>query len=125
MRDEKPDTRSPWSISVLNKIFSFLALSYPAFLSIIIRVVIIIIVKLLFPVELQDPQSDWQKVDYLLEFGEWLFVNEFPVDDATDQVCWKIMLNHDEMGMDGLERGGMEWNEMGWNGIEWDELRFR
>ena len=35
---------------------------------------------------LQNPESDWQKVDYLMEFGEWLFVNEYPVADALDQV---------------------------------------
>ena len=35
---------------------------------------------------LQSPDSDWQKVDYLMEFGEWLFVNEYPVEDAVDQV---------------------------------------
>ena len=34
----------------------------------------------------QNPESDWQKVDYLMEFGEWLFVNEYPVADALDQV---------------------------------------
>lgn len=34
----------------------------------------------------QSPESDWQKVDYLMEFGEWLFVNEYPVADALDQV---------------------------------------
>lgn len=34
----------------------------------------------------QNPESDWQKVDYLMEFGEWLFVNEYPVTDALDQV---------------------------------------
>ena len=35
---------------------------------------------------IQNPESDWQKVDYLMEFGEWLFVNEYPVEDALDQV---------------------------------------
>ena len=35
---------------------------------------------------LKNPESDWQKVDYLMEFGEWLFVNEYPVADALDQV---------------------------------------
>ena len=34
----------------------------------------------------KSPESDWQKVDYLMEFGEWLFVNEYPVADALDQV---------------------------------------
>jgi hypothetical protein len=35
---------------------------------------------------MQEEKSDWQKVDFLLELGEWLFVNEFPVQDAVDQV---------------------------------------
>ena len=43
-------------------------------------------VTLLFFFFLQSPDSDWQKVDYLMEFGEWLFVNEYPVEDAVDQV---------------------------------------
>ena len=37
-------------------------------------------------VSIKSPESDWQKVDYLMEFGEWLFVNEYPVADALDQV---------------------------------------
>ncbi|XP_074608699.1 cilia- and flagella-associated protein 46-like [Acropora palmata] len=44
---------------------------------------------------LESPDSDWQKVDYLMEFGEWLFVNEYPVEDAVDQFLWAsdILLN--------------------------------
>ncbi|KAJ7392503.1 Cilia and flagella associated protein 46 [Desmophyllum pertusum] len=44
---------------------------------------------------LENPESDWQKVDYLMEFGEWLFVNEYPVADALDQFLWAsdILLN--------------------------------
>ncbi|KAL9983920.1 hypothetical protein ACROYT_G006166 [Oculina patagonica] len=44
---------------------------------------------------LENPESDWQKVDYLMEFGEWLFVNEYPVTDALDQFLWAsdILLN--------------------------------
>lgn len=44
---------------------------------------------------LESPESDWQKVDYLMEFGEWLFVNEYPVEDALDQFLWAsdILLN--------------------------------
>ena len=37
-------------------------------------------------ISVKSPESDWQKVDYLMEFGEWLFVNEYPVADALDQV---------------------------------------
>ncbi|XP_077992013.1 cilia- and flagella-associated protein 46-like isoform X2 [Glandiceps talaboti] len=44
---------------------------------------------------LSSSASDWQKVDYLLEFSEWLFVNEFPLQDCLDQVEWAmdILLN--------------------------------
>ncbi|XP_067091811.1 cilia- and flagella-associated protein 46 [Osmerus mordax] len=34
--------------------------------------------------------SQWQKVDYLLEFGEWLFCQSFPLADAQYQVQWAI-----------------------------------
>lgn len=34
-------------------------------------------------------------MDYLLEFGQWLYSNEFPLQDAIDQLEWAvdIMLN--------------------------------
>ena len=34
----------------------------------------------------QDPKSKWQKVEYLAEFAEWLFANEFPIQDCLDHV---------------------------------------
>lgn len=44
---------------------------------------------------LQSPSNEWLKVDYLLEFGQWLYSNEFPLQDAIDQLEWAvdIMLN--------------------------------
>ncbi|XP_041116568.1 cilia- and flagella-associated protein 46 [Polyodon spathula] len=39
---------------------------------------------------LQKPESDWQKVDYLLEFGEWLYKNQFPITDSLYQIEWAI-----------------------------------
>nr|XP_022339451.1 cilia- and flagella-associated protein 46-like isoform X3 [Crassostrea virginica] len=44
---------------------------------------------------LNSPSNEWLKVDYLLEFGQWLYSNEFPLQDAIDQLEWAvdIMLN--------------------------------
>ncbi|XP_062591392.1 cilia- and flagella-associated protein 46-like [Saccostrea cucullata] len=44
---------------------------------------------------LNSPSNEWLKVDYLLEFGQWLYSNEFPLQDAVDQLEWAvdIMLN--------------------------------
>ena len=43
----------------------------------------------------QSSASDWQKVEYLMEFSEWLYVNEFPLEDCLDQLEWAadILLN--------------------------------
>lgn len=44
--------------------------------------------SLFFPSPLPPPQSPshgWQKVEYLLEFGEWLYCHQFPIQDALDQ----------------------------------------
>lgn len=38
----------------------------------------------------QSSQSDWQKVEYLLEFAEWLYCNELRLDDCRDQLEWAI-----------------------------------
>ena len=38
----------------------------------------------------QSATHDWQKVDYLYEFGEWLYVNEYPLQDAIDVFDWAI-----------------------------------
>ncbi|KAI1894576.1 hypothetical protein AGOR_G00117200 [Albula goreensis] len=37
---------------------------------------------------LQRFSSCWQKVEYLLEFGEWLYCSHFPVADALHQIHW-------------------------------------
>ena len=41
---------------------------------------------------LTSEENLYQKVDYLTEFGEWLFVNEYPVSKATDQFYYAIHL---------------------------------
>ncbi|KAK7109057.1 hypothetical protein V1264_013170 [Littorina saxatilis] len=49
---------------------------------------------------LNSPSNEFQKVEYLLEFGQWLYANEFPLQDVLDQVEWAvdILLNmHDEV----------------------------
>ncbi|XP_026876764.2 cilia- and flagella-associated protein 46 [Electrophorus electricus] len=35
---------------------------------------------------LQSTDNQWQKVDILLEFGQWLYCNHFPVADAQQQI---------------------------------------
>ncbi|XP_066929818.1 cilia- and flagella-associated protein 46-like [Clytia hemisphaerica] len=41
---------------------------------------------------LTSDENLYQKVDYLAEFGEWLFVHEYPVSKATDQFYFAISL---------------------------------
>ena len=43
----------------------------------------------------QNVDSQWQKVDILLEFGEWLYSKNFPIADTQNQVQWAIdILQH-------------------------------
>ncbi|XP_076434592.1 cilia- and flagella-associated protein 46-like isoform X2 [Babylonia areolata] len=39
---------------------------------------------------LNSPSNEFQKVEYLMEFGQWLFTNEFPLQDVLDQVEWAV-----------------------------------
>ncbi|XP_049501881.1 cilia- and flagella-associated protein 46 isoform X1 [Panthera uncia] len=39
---------------------------------------------------LQKPESDWQKVEYILEFSEWLYDKQFPMEDVTFHLTWAI-----------------------------------
>ncbi|KAI7806039.1 putative tetratricopeptide repeat protein 40, partial [Triplophysa rosa] len=39
---------------------------------------------------LQGCSSQWQKVEFLLEFGEWLYFTQCPVTDARLQIDWAI-----------------------------------
>lgn len=32
----------------------------------------------------------WQKVDYLLEFGQWLYTHQFPIKDVLDMMEWAV-----------------------------------
>ncbi|XP_038599783.1 cilia- and flagella-associated protein 46 [Tachyglossus aculeatus] len=39
---------------------------------------------------LQKQESTWQKVDFLMEFAEWLYFKQFPLNDAIYQLNWAI-----------------------------------
>nr|XP_039321178.1 cilia- and flagella-associated protein 46 isoform X3 [Saimiri boliviensis boliviensis] len=39
---------------------------------------------------LQKPETEWQKVDYLLEFSQWLYHRHFPLDDVVFHLRWAI-----------------------------------
>lgn len=38
----------------------------------------------------KKPESDWQKVEYILEFSEWLYDKQFPMEDVTFHLTWAI-----------------------------------
>ncbi|XP_067156500.1 cilia- and flagella-associated protein 46 [Apteryx mantelli] len=39
---------------------------------------------------LQKQESEWQKVDYLMEFAEWLYCNQFPLTDVIKPLHWAV-----------------------------------
>ncbi|XP_030342205.1 cilia- and flagella-associated protein 46 isoform X3 [Strigops habroptila] len=39
---------------------------------------------------LQKQENEWQKVDYLMEFAEWLYHNQFPHDDVIKPLDWVV-----------------------------------
>ncbi|XP_072095861.1 cilia- and flagella-associated protein 46 isoform X2 [Mobula birostris] len=39
---------------------------------------------------LKKPESNWQKIEELIEFGEWLYCNGFSVTDALCQLDWAV-----------------------------------
>ncbi|KAM4668337.1 cilia- and flagella-associated protein 46 [Amazona ochrocephala] len=41
---------------------------------------------------LQKQENEWQKVDYLMEFAEWLYHNQFPHDDVIKPLNWVVDL---------------------------------
>lgn len=38
----------------------------------------------------QKPESEWQKVDYIVEFSKWLYHRQFPIDDVAFHLNWAI-----------------------------------
>ncbi|PKK28052.1 cilia and flagella associated protein 46 [Columba livia] len=41
---------------------------------------------------LQKQENEWQKVDYLMEFAEWLYCNQFPLHDVIKPLDWVVDL---------------------------------
>ncbi|XP_043331937.1 cilia- and flagella-associated protein 46 [Cervus canadensis] len=39
---------------------------------------------------LQKPESEWQKVDSIMEFSEWLYHKQFPLEDVAFHLKWAI-----------------------------------
>ncbi|KAB0347365.1 hypothetical protein FD754_012222 [Muntiacus muntjak] len=39
---------------------------------------------------LQKPESQWQKVDSIMEFSEWLYYKQFPLEDVAFHLKWAI-----------------------------------
>ncbi|VTJ70318.1 Hypothetical predicted protein [Marmota monax] len=39
---------------------------------------------------LQKPESEWQKVDYILEFSQWLCFHQFPLEDVLLHLNWAV-----------------------------------
>ncbi|CAO2583736.1 Cilia- and flagella-associated protein 46 [Lemmus lemmus] len=39
---------------------------------------------------LQKPESNWQKVDYIVEFSEWMYYKQFPMEDVIAHLEWAI-----------------------------------
>ena len=50
---------------------------------------------------LTEEENIYQKVDCLAEYSEWLFVNEFPVKKAIDQLAYAISLLINGMKING------------------------
>ncbi|XP_075360371.1 cilia- and flagella-associated protein 46 isoform X8 [Mycteria americana] len=43
-------------------------------------------------IALQKQENEWQKVDYLMEFAEWLYCNQFPLNDVIKPLDWVVDL---------------------------------
>ncbi|XP_058291851.1 cilia- and flagella-associated protein 46 isoform X3 [Hylobates moloch] len=39
---------------------------------------------------LQKPETEWQKVEYLVEFGQWLHHRHFPLEDVVFHLRWAV-----------------------------------
>uniref|UniRef100_A0A2I3S9N7 Cilia and flagella associated protein 46 n=1 Tax=Pan troglodytes TaxID=9598 RepID=A0A2I3S9N7_PANTR len=38
----------------------------------------------------QKPETEWQKVEYLMEFGQWLHHRHFPLEDVVFHLRWAV-----------------------------------
>ncbi|XP_010138787.1 PREDICTED: tetratricopeptide repeat protein 40, partial [Buceros rhinoceros silvestris] len=43
-------------------------------------------------VALQKEENEWQKIDYLMEFAQWLYCKQFPLNDAIKPLDWVVDL---------------------------------
>ncbi|XP_032857192.2 cilia- and flagella-associated protein 46 [Tyto alba] len=43
-------------------------------------------------ISLQKQENEWHKVDYLMEFAEWLYCNQFPLNDVIKPLDWVVDL---------------------------------
>lgn len=44
----------------------------------------------LFCLVQKKPENNWQKVDYIVEFSEWMYYKQFPLEDVFDHLEWAI-----------------------------------
>ncbi|XP_035752429.1 cilia- and flagella-associated protein 46 [Egretta garzetta] len=55
---------------------------------------------------LQKEENEWQKVDYLMEFAEWLYCNQFPLNDVIKPLDWVVdLLLHMTFSMQSSQEG--------------------
>lgn len=38
----------------------------------------------------KKPENEWQKVEYILELSEWLYYEQFPMEDVTFHLKWAV-----------------------------------
>ncbi|KAM6203864.1 cilia- and flagella-associated protein 46 [Sarcoramphus papa] len=55
-------------------------------------------------IALQKQENEWQKVDYLMEFAEWLYCNQFPLNDVIKPLDWVVdLLLHMKFSMESSQ----------------------
>ncbi|XP_071668385.1 cilia- and flagella-associated protein 46 isoform X1 [Patagioenas fasciata] len=55
---------------------------------------------------LQKQENEWQKVDYLMEFAEWLYCNQFLLHDVIKPLDWAVdLLLHMEFSVQSSQEG--------------------
>ncbi|XP_008935152.1 PREDICTED: tetratricopeptide repeat protein 40, partial [Merops nubicus] len=55
-------------------------------------------------INLKEEENEWQKVDYLMEFAQWLYCNQFSLNDVIKPLDWVIdLLLHMKFSMQSLQ----------------------
>ncbi|KAM6130315.1 cilia- and flagella-associated protein 46 [Phoenicopterus ruber ruber] len=58
-------------------------------------------------IALQKQENEWQKVDYLMEFAQWLYCNQFPLNDVIKPLDWVVdLLLHMNFSMQSSQEEG-------------------